>query len=103
MGFGVLGPPDRSPASAGPGTPARPRAEACSLARSSAVPRSQTWHLNVLRAKHFRVVVGDHNHLRLIRQIDADDRARDRHQHPQPSKPRVAVAITPGTRRYRYP
>jgi transposase len=41
-------------------------------------------------------VVGDHDHLLLIRQIDTDDRVPGRNQDPQPGEPRVAVAITPG-------
>jgi hypothetical protein len=41
-------------------------------------------------------VVSDHDHLLLVGQVDTDDRVLDRHQHAQPSKPRVAVAITPG-------
>jgi hypothetical protein len=41
-------------------------------------------------------VIGDHDHLLLVRQIDPNDRTADRHQSAQPIQARVAVAVTPG-------
>ncbi|MEV8510488.1 hypothetical protein AB0368_37445 [Actinoplanes sp. NPDC051475] len=41
-------------------------------------------------------MVGDHDHLLLIGQVNADDRVRERDQSQQPGQPRVAVAITTG-------
>jgi hypothetical protein len=44
--------------------------------------------------EHLRVMIGDHNHLLLIRQIDPDDRVPERDQLTKSKKPRVAIAVT---------
>jgi hypothetical protein len=49
-----------------------------------------------LTCQHLRVVIGHHDHLLLIGQVDPDDRVRRRHQLAKPSQSRVAVAVTPG-------
>jgi hypothetical protein len=38
-------------------------------------------------------MIGDHDHLLVVGQVNADDRVRGRDQNPQPSKPGVAVAM----------
>ena len=46
--------------------------------------------------QHPRLMIGDHDHLLAVRQINARDRVAQRHCLPQPGQARVAVAITPG-------
>ena len=43
------------------------------------------------------VMIGHHDHLLCVCQVDAHSRIRHRHQLTQPGQPRVPVAITPGS------
>ncbi len=46
--------------------------------------------------QHPRLMIGDHDHLLTVSQIDAGDCIAQRHRFTQPGQPGVAVAITPG-------
>jgi hypothetical protein len=88
-------------------TPPSPRPSPFAAARSAAhsqrrpeIPSPAT---ECLTGQLLRVVIGHTDHPLRIGQIDPHDRVAHRHQRPQPSKPGVAVAITPGTRRHRCP
>ena len=82
--------PVGSHATVTPANPARVRAVGGPVQRRAEVPRLAPERPP---RQHLRVVVGHHEHLLAVGQVDPDDRVRDRDRRPQPRKPSVPVPI----------